>query len=299
MKVILSRKGMDASYGGIPSPVIQSERAYRFYSLPIPFEQSDITYSEVKLFGDYNAWDFIRDVSPNFEKKYPAKTCHLDPDIREGYLHSRPKGWQRAFGQVNQAQSHLEKHGIGKGDIFLFWGWFQFAELKEGKFAYKPTLEHPNGFHAIYGYLQVHEIFKPNESEVPDWLKEHPHVIHKDQSPFNKSNNTIYTSDKYFRHGDTVIKVKGSSCFDFNESLILTKKGSKKRTIWELPFTFHPGNGVTLTYNIAKNWSFSKKIGKAESRSASRGQEFVFSADPEGAVEEWCIDLIKSNCVTY
>jgi len=292
MKVILSRKGMDSENGGIPSPIIQSKYGYwKFYSLPIPTENSDITYSDLYLYDDVKVSNFINDIAPK-SRRY--EFCHLDPDIRESYLKERPIGWKRNFGQVKSAQTHLENNQIGIGDVFLFFGWFQKAEYSDGKFRYLKDKEYPNGFHAIYSYLQINEIYKPNKQKTPEWLDYHPHVKFKAESEFNNDNNTIYTASELFNYPKHFNK-NGSISFVFSEDLILTKKGQRNRTLWELPIELHPNSGVQLSYNSSDKWDVENN--KAILKSASKGQEFVF-ADVEANVEKWCINIIKMHGVT-
>jgi len=88
----------------------------------------------------------------------------------------------------------------------------------------------------------------------------------------------------------------GAICFTFRQDLILTQPGQQNRTIWELPSFLHPDNGVSLSYNPKERWSFNGD--KAVLKAAGRGQEFIFTADPNEAVENWCINLIKHNSVT-
>ena len=292
MKVILSRKGMDSENGGIPSPIIQSDRGFwKFYSLPIPTENSDIKYSDLYFFDHVTASSFISDLAPK-SRKY--EYCHLDPDIRESYLKERPNGWKRNFGQVKSAQTHLENNKIGEGDVFLFFGWFQKAEYRNGKFQYLKDNDYPNGFHAIYSYLQISEIYKPNINKVPEWLYYHPHVKFKDEFEFKNNNNTIYVANEFFNYPKNVIK-NGSTSFVFSEDLILTKKGQRNRTLWELPIELHPDSGVQLSYNSFDKWKIESN--KALLKSASRGQEFIF-CDVEENAENWCINLIKMHSVT-
>lgn len=292
MKVILSRKGMDSQYGGIPSPIIRSELGYwKYYSLPIPSNNSQIKYDDIYLFDNIPVSKFIHDVAPNYKQ---SKYCHLDPDIRESTLKNRPKEWKRSFGQVKQAQAHLENNGIDKGDVFLFFGWFQFAELKNGKFKYISNTDYPNGFHAIYGYLQIDKIIKPNISSSPKWLDYHPHVKYKDREEFKSPNNTIYISDNLFKYPIHFNK-NGSVMFAFSDDLILTKKGQNNRTIWQLPKNLHPNNGIELTYNPSNNWTIEGEYSIL--KSASRGQEFIFK-DVQGIVEKWCIETIRMHTVT-
>ncbi len=292
MKFILSRKGFDSSNGGVPSPILKTEHCYNYISLPIPSQNSDISYDDVVLCDDYSVAQFLNDVSPN--KDWSKEYCHLDPDIRVKSLKKRSRDWKKNFGQVKQAQSHLENNGIVKGDVFLFFGWFQYAELKNGKFRFMPNKDYPNGFHAIYGYLQINEIYKVNKKSVPSWLDYHPHVKYKNEFEFKNDNNTVYVAKKLFDYPKHFNK-NGSVLFTPNEKLILTKKGSLKRTVWELPKEFLPSNGIRLTYNPSYRWHVEND--KAILNSAFRGQEFIFK-DVEGIVERWGIDLIKNSTVT-
>ena len=292
MKVILSRKGMDSEYGGIPSPIIRSNHGYwKFYSLPIPTETSDIRYNDLYLYDDMKVSSFINDLGLK-SRKYDF--CHLDPDIRESNLKKRPINWKRNFGQVKSAQTHLENNKIGIGDVFLFFGWFKRAEYINGKFKYVKDKEYPNGFHAIYSYLQIGEIYKPNKQKTPEWLDYHPHVKYKNEYEFNNDNNTIYVASELFNYPEYFNK-NGSISFVYSENLILTKKGQSNRTLWELPFELHPNSGVRLSYNPIEKWNIENN--KAILKSASKGQEFIFT-DANANVEKWCIDLIKMHSVT-
>jgi hypothetical protein len=292
MKVVLSRKGMDSENGGIPSPIIQSKEGYwKFYSLPIPTENSDIKYDELCLFDDVKVSKFIEDLGLK-GRKY--EYCHLDPDIRESYLNKRPIDWKRCFGQVKSAQTHLENNQIGVGDVFLFFGWFKKAEYNNGMFKYIADRDYPNGFHAIYSYLQINEIYKPNIQKTPTWLNYHPHVKYKNETEFNNANNTIYVATEFINYPKHFNK-NGSISFVFSEDLILTKKRQPNRTLWELPMELHPNSGVKLSYNASERWGIENN--NAILKSASKGQEFVFS-DVEANVEKWCINLIKMHSVS-
>lgn len=295
MKVVLSRKGLDSQYGGIPSPIIKSENGYRrFYPIPIPDELSDVRYSDLVLFSQHKVSDFLHDVPL---KSMKSESCHLDPDIRQSYLPKRPAGWQGAFGQSHIAQDHLRIQEVGEGDVFLFFGWFQFAELKDDRFQFVKKKDYPNGFHAVYGYLQVKKMYDLLKDEpIPSWLEGHPHVKYKSLEAYKVKSNAIYTADQFFCHNGQKIEKNGSALFTFSEDLILTQKGQDKRTRWELPSIFHPDNGVELSYNPTKNWG--KENGKATLKSAYKGQEFVVKADPDGKVEEWCYWLIMNHTIT-
>lgn len=288
MKVILSRKGMDSENGGIPSPIIN----WRFYSLPIPTDDPETKYSDIYLFDDIQMSKFIDDVAPK-SRKY--EYCHLDPDVRMLSLQKRPVRWERNFGQVGRAQTHLENNQIGIGDVFLFFGWFRRAEYNNGKFRYIKEKDYPKGFHAIYSYLQINKIFKPNLEKTPKWLDYQPHIKCKNRDNYNYDNNTVYVASETFIYPKRFNK-NGSISFTFSEDLILTKKGQPNRTLWELPIELHPSRGVTLSYNPSDKWIIENN--KAILKSASKGQEFIFS-DTGANVEKWCIDLIKMHSVTY
>lgn len=281
---------MDAQCGGLPSPVLLLPNgAQQLFPLPIPYVHSDLHYSGLHLFDQFTAWDFIKDVAPRYRQ---LQTCHLDPDLYKNYV-VRREDWKPAFGQVAQAQTHLENNGIGAGDLFLFFGWFQFAEFRNGTFRYQKTSDYPAGFHAIYGYLQVHEIYKPNVDEIPDWLRYHPHLQQQAHGVFKKLNNTIYTATDTLQITGVAPDKKGADWLGFNEDLILTKQGSANRTVWSLPSTLHPDNGTALSYHAEKCWLRSEA--ETVLRSASQGQEFIFIEDRNDAAQAWAAGLIQAN----
>jgi hypothetical protein len=84
-----------------------------------------------------------------------------------------------AFGQTGAAQSHLERNGVGVGDVFLFFGLFASHEGHDRH-------------HRIFGYLQVDEVRRlggrPSNTDNPEgFLRRHPHTI----GEWNE-NNTLY-----------------------------------------------------------------------------------------------------------
>lgn len=285
---------MDSASGGIPSPVIENKDGIRsFYPLPIPYEPSGVAYEQVQLFESYSAQKFINDVCrtpKNFAK------CHLDPDLHIDTLKDRPNGWVPGFGQMGAAQSHLDRHSVSTGDLFLFFGWFQYAEIKEGKFSYTRRDEYPNGFHAIYGYFRIDEVFKLDEDEVPLGLVKHPHVFHKDNRRFAK-NNTVYTARKSFSNDGLILP--GCGYLNFSEELILTGGEDRtKRSIWALPKEFAPSSGfdVSLSYNPQTRWQVNGD--RAILEAAFRGQEFVFYTDPHKHVANWAHGLVARHGIS-
>ena len=295
MKIILSRKSLDSQYGGIPSPIIKTpDGVEKFFPIPIP-RKSDIKYEDLHMYDNFMVVDLLKDIP---FKRNGEDSCHLDPDIRRSYLSElkRPREWRRAFGQSRAAQGHLHNCEVGEGDVFLFFGWFKFAELVDKKFRFRNHSDYRNGFHAIYGYLQVGRSYDPKFNKIPDWLGYHPHIKYPDF--YSSKRNVIYVASDRFNHNGKTIGKPGSSLFEFSEKLILTQKGQDKRTKWELPMFFHPDNKVEMSYNLEKNWSKNEENSKAILKSANRGQEFVIKKDPKGKIEEWCLSLIRDNKTT-
>lgn len=263
MKIILSRKGFDSGYGGIPSPILPDGT---MLSLPIPSLQDGIKYSELEYADGITYENIINQIS-NASIKLEGKgrfnienlECHLDPDLRyETY--TRMGDWKGIFGQSNAALSHLENNRVGKGDIFLYFGWFRQTILVDGKLKYDPKCK---GFHAIYGYLQVDEIKKINAHTFEDWATYHPHVRHGKGA---KDADALYISmDELSMIPDK----KGYGAFKYNEGLKLTKHGLAKSK-WNLPAYF---KDYTISYHKETSW----KDGYFQS--VAKGQEFVIDGD--------------------
>ena len=147
MRVILSRKGFDSQYGGMPSPILPDGT---LLSLPIPSKTDMETKYRDLYYGNSSYYDIIHTLSPNNKIK-EEYNCHLDPDIR-GAIKDRPTGWKPTFGQEKTALRHLQKQGVGIGDLFLFFGWFKQTEYIAGPLRYKKDAL---DWHVIYGYLQI------------------------------------------------------------------------------------------------------------------------------------------------
>ena len=167
MRVILSRKGFDSQYGGMPSPILPDGT---LLSLPIPSKTDMETKYRDLYYGNSSYYDIIHTLSPNNKIK-EEYNCHLDPDIR-GAIKDRPTRWKPTFGQEKTALRHLQKQGVGIGDLFLFFGWFRQTEYIAGQLRYKKDAP---DWHVIYGYLQIGEIID-TPTNIPAWLNGHPHA---------------------------------------------------------------------------------------------------------------------------
>lgn len=266
MKVIISRKGFDSGYGGMPSPILPDGT---MISMPIPSPGDKVRYDDLSYNGISYA-DIIKQLKPN--NPVIKEECHLDPDIRKDVT-CRIEGWKPAFGQIDAARSHLCNQGVGIGDIFLFFGWFRHTELINGKLQFVGP---SSGFHAIYGYMQVGEIIERYE-EVPAWLESHPHA---------KLERWVRNNAIYIASDNLSLKpeLPGAGCFTFTENHKLTKEGCS-RSIWNLPEFFRE---IPITYN-ANAW---KEDGF---HSAAKGQEFVFEANYKA--EEWIRRILNEATV--
>lgn len=274
MKLILSRKGFDSSYGGYPSPVLPDGR---MISLPIPFSESELSYKNIRYDGKKTYADLMEKIfgkTANIKWKEKEKVykreidkafCHLDPDLNEKALRNRNKNWRPLFGQVGIASSHLSKKRVKKDDLFLFFGWFQKTK-GNGKLLQFDKTEYPDGFHAIYGYLKIGEIVGKKD-ELKTWMKYHPHA-----KWWDVKGNTIY------------VAAKGGT-FAFQDDLILTKKGETCRTHWNLRRDVF--KDVNMSYNNKNSWKENYFL------AARRGQEFV--VEENAKVTEWAEKLIKDH----
>ena len=137
--------------------------------------------------------------------------CHIDPLFLEK---------TGIFGQAGGAQGELDNFGIGKGDLFLFFGWFKNFSCRG------------NDLHHLFGWLQIDQVIKGSEN-IKSFLRkrnlEHPHG-YGDVSRY--TNNTIYVGKNILEHkGDTPLE--GSGVFKkTHDDLVLTEE-NKTRSRWK------------------------------------------------------------------
>lgn len=269
MKIILSRKGFDSSYGGCASPILEDGT---LISMPIP-ESSSLKFSDIK-YNNLTYAEIWKQLNPKAYKEDAC--CHLDPDIRSGLRINEVSDWVPAFGQIGAAQSHLENNGVTKGDIFLFFGWFKHTEVKGGVLKYRKGAR---DLQVIYGYLQIGDILKNNAIEKLYW---HPH-----SNRSGEKNNTIYLpTDKLIINGrDT--ELSGCGLLNYSEDLVLTQNGCS-RSKWKLlPWM----SKTTITYHTGR--SLGVDLENDCFQSAPKGQEFVVYENDEAI--EWAKNLITEN----
>jgi len=333
MKVILSRKGFDSSYGGCASPILPDGT---LLSLPIPEmkfsknlnskveiltwktwdnkQYKPIAYSDLLLpnnvteyfeqndFSFYTYQDILNQLLPKGllkenKKRYEKNlqwTCHLDPDLVPSII-TRHSDWRWLFGQGGAAESHLINQGVGENDIFLFFGWFRNTIIKNNKLIFDP--EDKEGVHLIYGYFQVDYKIShtSNREKAKSWMSYHSHMRLK---AWNNIRNAIYVGRKTLSWDESK---SGTSVFQFNPNLVLTDTSQqnnprKKKTFWRAELF---PDDVEITYHSKK--SYKMEIDEQGNihryfKAADRGQEFVFEKSIK--ITEW-VKLIIGNYESY
>lgn len=264
MKIILSRKGFDSSNGGCPSPILPDGT---LLSLPIPSKHDYIKYVDLHRSGK-SFFEIIKEINPRTRIK-EHWSCHLDPDIRD---YGIVEDWLPLFGQEGSSQKHLENHGVGPGDIFLFFGWFRQTESIEGKLRFVKTEKEK---HILWGYFQVNAVFDSYSKLTPQFHY-HPHAT---VERFSRKSNCIYSATGTLSLSPDL---RGSGTFKYHPSLVLTKEGYS-RSRWQIPEFF---KDVGISYHTSKSF---KEEGYFDS--AKIGQEFVVSEDE--SVTDWALSKIK------
>jgi hypothetical protein len=278
MKIILSRKGFDSSYGGVPSPIFPDGT---LLSLPIPSFSPSIRYSDLHHL-EHSYEKIVGDLAkPNFADKF-GEFVHLDPDIRREARRRSPQ-WRPLFGQGGAATTHLRNQGVREGDFFLFFGWFRRIQFARGRFEY---VEDAPDVHVFFGWLQVGRVYDLNGGvKLPSWAKEFPH--------FGDRRGTIVYEATSRLNLNGVPRVGGAGVFkEFRRELQLTETG-QRRTKWQLPAWFYPRRG-------RKPLSYHADIGRWEMRnkhvvlqSVARGQEFVLDSIDYPEALPWLASLFQ------
>jgi hypothetical protein len=211
--------------------------------------------------------------SPSVARRLPLSGdshCHLDPDLVKEVAPRH--AWKAALGQCDAADGHLRNQGIAKGDVFLFFGTFRHSD---GKRLIERAL-----LHVIFGYLQVGEIYRTDDSccGAPDWSHSHfesGYALRRGKP----RTNSVYATSTELTIAERSVGLPGHGMFRYSDALVLTRAGAASHTEWALPLDFkrvaisyHPDGG---RYGWRPDGYF---------QSAHRGQEFVFNAT-DNAVE--------------
>lgn len=282
MKLILSRKGFDAGYGGVASPILPDGS---LLSLPIPDARGTVTYGDL-VWGDVALGPLVEALTRG--KLQRQQHAHLDPDLYGGMV-ARARGWRPLFGQDGAAQSHLANQGVGVGDLFLFFGWFRAVEVVGGAYRYGARAPDQQ---VIYGWLQVGSIIQGAQLPhlAPPWAANHPHCVGG-----RGDRNTIYIAAEHLTLAGAGSGLPGAGIVPtYHPRYCLTAPGAL-RTQWQLPRWFYPHPECPpLTYHrdLAR-WSLSDDF--AYLRSATRGQEFVLDTQYYPEALAWVRGLLVGS----
>jgi hypothetical protein len=267
MRLILSRKGFDSAAGCIPSPIFPDGT---LISLPIPEERGTTRYSEIESpVGSLGT--LVRDLSDG--RILPSCPAHLDPDLVRS-ARPRRKGWRPAFGQNSAAATHLDRLGVGSGDVFLFFGWFKRVDRADGRWTYVPGAP---DLHVIFGWLRVGEV----RQETIRGNEDHPHFTLRTRYT---SNSRVYLAGS---------PADGGVFPAFHRELQLTRDGLT-RSNWRLPADFIPLHRPPLSYHANQD-RWSSEGDQCLLRTVGRGQEFVLDLDLYTGVERWVENLIRRH----
>ncbi len=237
MKIVFSRKGFDSGSGGGPSPLVNG----RALSLPIP----DTKGISRTTYGALGLGSHARQASRG--KVTGRQKCHNDPmftDADRAYL-----------GQCGAAQTHLANHGVGEGDLFVFFGLF-----RDGK-----TPAH----HRIFGFLEVERVVhlatcEADEREELEAL-DHPHVL-----GMHATNDAVYCG-------------RGVSNAPACEDLRLTVPEGPP-SLWQVPAWLRE---TGLSYHgKADRWLPANRL-----QSVARGQEFVADVGGRKDARNWAAQI--------
>lgn len=287
MKVIFSRKGFDSGTGKVPSPIFPSGQ---ICSLPIPEpvpHQRGRQYKEIK-FGNRSLGVIVNELTKG--RIGPEAVAHLDPDLNFDSL-SRLAGWRPIFGQAGASERHLQKMGVEKGDLFLFFGWFRQVAIANGKYHY---VKQAPSVHMLYGWLQVGERIPATDiCAIPRWARGHPHC----NKYTYKSTDSIYIASKRLELPEIQTQIPGGGIFQkYSQNLRLTAHG-ESRSIWRLPIWFYPQDRKSsLSYHSDMS-RWKRSTDSVLLRTVGRGQEFVLDCNDYPEATGWVLNNFFS-CLT-
>jgi hypothetical protein len=248
-------------------------------SLPIPHDSGRITYQDITFDGRPIA-GLVSDLTN--DRLGASCRAHLDPDLRAAAI-PRKEGWQPLFGQDGAAQAHLERHRVGPGDMFLFFGWFRRVHKLHERWLYVPGAP---DLHVLFGWLEIGEVVKIAEGStaMPTWAAGHPHF-----HGHSAKNNTLYVS-RSVANGRI-----GAGTFETYRPTLQLSAGGPRRSRWQLPAWFHPnGRASALTFH-----GESSRWHKAETSvlldTVGRGQEFVLDTEDYPEAGPWARALIEGT----
>jgi hypothetical protein len=289
LKIVLSRKGFDSTFGECASPIFPGDE---ILSLPIPerkpFYGTNIRYSDLRspIPGFTNVGAIVEQLSGKYG---PKDLAHLDPHV-DARVYRRPAGWRGLFGQIGPAQGHLRKQNVGEGDLFLFYGLYRRVVADGGRLKF---LQGTPSQHVIFGWMGIGEVVPIEKSEDArewslknSWGAYHSHLHGTGRVP----GNALY--------------VAADKCFGALPGAGVFEKYSKRRcltaldescSVWLLPKWFDPKRcAKPLTYN-SNRATWRPTANGFLLRTKSPGQEYVLDTDDYREAEGWAKDIIAEG----
>ena len=293
MKIILSRKGFDSSYGGYPSPILPDGS---LVSLPIPsmryldednknsrklyaFDGSPyelITYQDLNLPTETRTYlrskgvpfttykDLMLQLLPKDRIKEPmaGKSKWFEKEV-PWCCHldpdlvfdviEREKGWRPLFGQTGAAQAHLRKQEVGREDIFLFFGWFRKTKIITSEGEAQLVYDPVDP----HGRHVIFGYFQVDEVlTAGDEGKVKPWMRthpHIEKGLWESNNNALYVARKHLSWDSGL---DGAGVFAFRKDLVLTETNpihNPKQNRSIWKYSFLP-EGTDITYHNDKSW---------------------------------------------
>ena len=296
-RIVLSRKGSDAAWGGRPSLRLEDE----LISLPIPEgeRRSHLSSGAGLRYADLPPHPRVGVLHTHLKNVSAEDLVHLDPDLRpelrldRGKTGNAPPG---IFGQVGAAARHLDNQNVGPGALFLFFGWFREIEDRAGQWRRTGRDEQ-----TIWGWLEVesvHPVSTAKHAAALSWAAHHPHVAHWQR--YDRLNRLYRSTEKL----SFAPALPGAGVFRYKPALSLTRscEPTATRRQWCLPGFFRSAG---LTYNQSASTESGNLARCRRSRlhldSAPIGQEFVspagraFRARERTAVARWLEDLFSTD----
>ena len=273
MKLILSRKGFDSSAGGMPSPILPDGRL-----LPLPNPGRPPAGRGPLRTAGHDLRELLHGLSRGRIPRDQA--YHVDPDLRPGHA---------GFGQHGAAARHLRHHGVGPGDLFLFFGWFREIEAHRGAWRWRPGAADR---HVFFGWLSVGErldLTHPASREAAQRrLPGHPHLV--DAPAYGRLNDLYLPAP----HCAVDRAIAGAGQFEYvHPARVLTRTGCS-RSNWSLPAAFAPlPERPGLSYHEDPG-RWQRRGNRVHLRAASRGQEFVLDLCGRPGVRRWLRRLLPA-----
>lgn len=277
VKCVFSRKGFDSSAGGFPSLIFPDGT---LYSVPIPSGKDDVPYSDLEF---HYEGEPIQSILNDLTDKHiysngswrvcdyskPEQKCHYDPMpiAHESRI-------RMAFGQAGASESHLRRQGVGKGDLFLFYGWFKSIEKLDGRWRFKTGAK---DIHLIWAWMRVGEMIcldspeqRSSAKDKYPFLEQHPHL-----SDWRGAPNQIYLAD-------------AAALLSYSDQQCLTDcEHYQGRSTWVLPDCFNHPDAFTYLNNL------SPRGEQVTIKAPGRGQEFVLDLEKvEGADRSRIMDWL-------